>query len=199
MGVALVVFATVCYGLAVTLAAPMQQKYGSVNLMAKVLALATIWTAPYGLWQIGDAGWEVGPVLAVVVLGVVGGEGHLYPESVFAMFQGMFAIITVGLITGAIAERMRFSALMVFCMAWMVIVYFPVTHMMWGVGGWMNGLWNAKAAIRAIDFAGGIAERTFRRRKNGSGDSSAKDYCEDHQHDDEHRMLWRAIYVRQST
>ncbi len=72
MGVALVVFATVCYGLAVTLAAPMQQKYGSVNLMAKVLALATIWTAPYGLWQIGDASWEVGPVLAVVVLGVVG-------------------------------------------------------------------------------------------------------------------------------
>jgi Amt family ammonium transporter len=38
----------------------------------------------------------------------------------------------------------------------MIIVYFPVTHMMWGVGGWMNGLWNAKAAIRAIDFAGGI-------------------------------------------
>jgi drug/metabolite transporter (DMT)-like permease len=72
MGVALVVLATVCYGLAVTLAAPMQQKYGSVNLMAKVLALATIWTAPFGLWQIGDAGWEVGPVMAVVVLGVVG-------------------------------------------------------------------------------------------------------------------------------
>jgi drug/metabolite transporter (DMT)-like permease len=72
LGVGLVVFATICYGLAVTLAAPMQQKYGSVNLMAKVLALATIWTAPYGLWQIGDASWEAGPVLAVVVLGVVG-------------------------------------------------------------------------------------------------------------------------------
>lgn len=71
-GVALVVLATVCYGLAVTLAAPMQQRYGSVNLMAKVLALATLWTAPYGLWQIGDASWELGPVLAVVVLGVVG-------------------------------------------------------------------------------------------------------------------------------
>jgi drug/metabolite transporter (DMT)-like permease len=72
LGVGLVVFATVCYGLAVTLAAPMQQKYGSVNLMAKVLALATVWTAPYGLWQIGDASWEAGSVLAVVVLGVVG-------------------------------------------------------------------------------------------------------------------------------
>ena len=71
-GVALVVLATVCYGFAVTLAGPLQQRYGSVNLMAKVLALATIWTAPYGLWQIGDASWELGPVVAVAVLGVVG-------------------------------------------------------------------------------------------------------------------------------
>jgi drug/metabolite transporter (DMT)-like permease len=71
-GVALIVLATVCYGFAVTLAGPLQQRYGSVNLMAKVLALATIWTAPYGLWQIGDASWELGPVVAVVVLGVVG-------------------------------------------------------------------------------------------------------------------------------
>ena len=71
-GVVLVVLATVCYGFAVTLAGPMQQRYGSVNLMAKVLALATLWTAPYGLWQIDEASWEIGPVLAVVVLGVVG-------------------------------------------------------------------------------------------------------------------------------
>jgi drug/metabolite transporter (DMT)-like permease len=72
LGVALVVAATVCYGLAVTIAGPLQQRYGSVDLMARVLALATIWTAPYGLWQISDASWEVGPVLAVVVLGVLG-------------------------------------------------------------------------------------------------------------------------------
>ncbi len=71
-GVALVVLATVCYGFAVTLAAPMQQRYGSVDLMAKVLALATVWTAPYGLWQIGDASWEIRPIIAVTVLGVVG-------------------------------------------------------------------------------------------------------------------------------
>ena len=71
-GVALVIAATVCYGLAVTIAAPLQQRYGSVNLMAKVLALATIWTAPYGLGQMSDATWEAGPVVAVVVLGVVG-------------------------------------------------------------------------------------------------------------------------------
>ena len=71
-GVALVVLATVCYGFAVTLAGPMQQRYGSVDLMAKMLALATVWTAPYGLWQIGDARWELGPIVAVAVLGVVG-------------------------------------------------------------------------------------------------------------------------------
>ena len=82
--------------------------------------------------------------------------GPWVSHNVFAMYQMMFAIITPALIVGAIAERMRFSALLVFCMAWMIIVYFPVTHMMWGVGGWMNGLWNPKAAIRAIDFAGGI-------------------------------------------
>ncbi|HUS41332.1 MAG TPA: DMT family transporter [Ilumatobacteraceae bacterium] len=71
-GVALIVLATICYGFALNLAGPMQQRYGSVNLMAKVLALATIWTAPYGLWQVDDASWEIGPVLAVAVLGIVG-------------------------------------------------------------------------------------------------------------------------------
>ena len=71
-GVVLVIVATMCYGVAVNLAAPLQQRYGSVNLMAKTLALATIWTIPYGLWQIDDAEWELHPVLAVVVLGVVG-------------------------------------------------------------------------------------------------------------------------------
>jgi len=72
LGVALVVAATVCYGFALNLAPPLQQRYGSVNLMAKMLALATLWTAPYGLWQIGDAKWEPGPMAAVATLGVVG-------------------------------------------------------------------------------------------------------------------------------
>jgi len=50
----------------------MQQRYGSLNLMAKMLALAAIWTAPFGLWEIGEAQWRIGPLIAVVVLGVVG-------------------------------------------------------------------------------------------------------------------------------
>jgi Amt family ammonium transporter len=76
-------------------------------------------------------------------------------QNVFAMYQLMFAIITPGLIVGAIAERMKYSAIMLFILLWMFIVYFPLAHMVWGVDGLMNGVWNAKAGIKAIDFAGG--------------------------------------------
>jgi Amt family ammonium transporter len=76
-------------------------------------------------------------------------------QNVFAMYQMMFAIITPALIVGAIAERMKFSALILFMTAWMFLVYFPLAHMVWGVNGFMNGVWNAGAAIKAIDFAGG--------------------------------------------
>ena len=76
-------------------------------------------------------------------------------QNVFAMYQLMFAIITPALIVGAIAERMQFSALMLFMAGWMFLVYFPMAHAIWGITGDMNGVWNAKAAIKAIDFAGG--------------------------------------------
>lgn len=76
-------------------------------------------------------------------------------ESVFAMFQLMFAIITPALIVGAIAERMKYSAIMLFIALWMFVVYFPLAHMVWGADGYMNGVWNSAATIRSIDFAGG--------------------------------------------
>jgi Amt family ammonium transporter len=76
-------------------------------------------------------------------------------QNVFSMYQLMFAIITPALIVGAIAERMKYSAIMLFILLWMFIVYFPLAHMVWGVDGLMNGVWNAKASIKAIDFAGG--------------------------------------------
>src|SRR5262249_34526213 len=76
-------------------------------------------------------------------------------QNVFAMYQLMFAIITPALIVGAIAERMKYAAIMAFIAAWMFVVYFPLAHMVWGIDGLMNGVWNAKAAIKAIDFAGG--------------------------------------------
>ena len=76
-------------------------------------------------------------------------------ENVFSMYQLMFAIITPALIVGAIAERMKYSALMLFLGLWMVVVYFPLAHMVWGIDGFMNGVWNANATIKSIDFAGG--------------------------------------------
>ncbi|PAW86052.1 MAG: ammonia channel protein [Opitutia bacterium Tous-C2FEB] len=76
-------------------------------------------------------------------------------QNVFSMFQLMFAIITPALIVGAVAERMKFSALMAFMTAWMFLVYFPMAHAIWGISGDMNGVWNARASIKAIDFAGG--------------------------------------------
>src|SRR2546421_3851523 len=75
--------------------------------------------------------------------------------NVYSMYQLMFAIITPALIIGAIAERMKFSAILLFVTLWMFLVYFPLAHMVWGVDGLMNGVWNAKASIKAIDFAGG--------------------------------------------
>ena len=76
-------------------------------------------------------------------------------HNVFSMYQLMFAIITPALILGAIAERMKFSAVLLFVAIWMVVVYFPLAHMIWGINGAMNGVWNATASIKAIDFAGG--------------------------------------------
>jgi ammonium transporter, Amt family len=76
-------------------------------------------------------------------------------HNVFSMYQLMFAIITPALIIGAIAERMKFAAIMLFVVLWMFLVYFPLAHMVWGIDGFMNGVWNANAKIKAIDFAGG--------------------------------------------
>lgn len=72
LGVALVLAATVCYGFAINLAAPLQQKYGSVLVMRSMLWWATLWTLPYGLWGLRDSTFEAGPVVAAVVLGTVG-------------------------------------------------------------------------------------------------------------------------------
>jgi ammonium transporter, Amt family len=76
-------------------------------------------------------------------------------HNIFAMYQLMFAIITPALIIGAVAERMRFAAVLVFVAVWMFAVYFPIAHMVWGIDGWLNGAANSNAKITAIDFAGG--------------------------------------------
>ncbi len=70
------------------------------------------------------------------------------PHFAFMIFQAMFAIITVALITGAWAERLKFSSFLVFSVLWATLVYDPVCHWVWGDGGWLKGL-------GALDFAGG--------------------------------------------
>lgn len=70
------------------------------------------------------------------------------PHNMFMMFQMTFAVLTVAIISGGFAERMRFSAFIVFIIAWSLLAYAPVAHWVWGVGGWLREL-------GALDFAGG--------------------------------------------
>jgi Amt family ammonium transporter len=84
-----------------------------------------------------------------------GDYSYWVSQNVFAMYQLMFAIITPALIIGSVAERMKYSAVLVFVAIWMFAVYFPIAHMVWGIDGWMNGVWNSGAKITAMDFAGG--------------------------------------------
>mgnify|MGYP003584077843 CR=1 FL=1 len=85
----------------------------------------------------------------------VGAGYYWVSDYVWAMFQLTFAIITPALIFGATAERMKFSAVMLFTLLWMFVVYFPMAHMVWSGSGFMSGILNADAGIKAIDFAGG--------------------------------------------
>lgn len=84
----------------------------------------------------------------VGLTGKVGGYASTIPDLGFAMFQMMFAIITPALITGAVAGRMKFKALFLFIIFWSTIVYYPMAHMVWGIGGFL-------AKIGSVDFAGG--------------------------------------------
>ncbi len=71
------------------------------------------------------------------------------PHLAFMVFQAMFAVIAVALITGAVVERMKFSAILIFSALWLTFVYAPVAHWVWGDGGWL-------ANLGALDFAGGM-------------------------------------------
>ncbi len=71
------------------------------------------------------------------------------PHQAFMIFQMMFAVITPALITGAFAERFKFSTYLVFVLLWSTLVYAPLAHWVWGVGGWIHNL-------GGLDFAGGL-------------------------------------------
>lgn len=135
-----------------------------LSVMAQCLGIAGLvtilwWVCGYSL-VFGEGGSPFfGSLKHMFLKDVTGAPDTNYcywiSESVFSMYQLMFAIITPALIIGAIAERMKFSAVLMFVALWMFAVYFPLAHMVWGVDGLMNGVWNGSAKIRAIDFAGG--------------------------------------------
>src|SRR6267154_2799457 len=95
------------------------------------------------------------PGLALFYGGLVRRKNVLSVMAQCFFITGMVTIITPALIIGAIAERMKFSAICLFMTLWMFIVYFPQAHMIWGIDGFMNGVFNKDAGIHAIDFAGG--------------------------------------------
>ena len=105
----------------------------------------------YSLSFSGDLGGVIGNLKWFAFNGV-GAEAGPYSDNIpnmgFALFQMMFAIITPSLITGAVAGRMKFKALVLFIILWSLIVYYPMAHMVWGEGGFL-------AEIGSVDFAGG--------------------------------------------
>jgi Amt family ammonium transporter len=92
-----------------------------------------------------------------VLLSGVGSEPSEYaptiPHQTFMVFQLMFAIITPALISGAFAERMKFSAMLLFTALWLLVVYLPAAHMVWGKGGFLNAFLGGR--LPNFDFAGG--------------------------------------------
>ena len=113
--------------------------------------VSLLWVIYLYSWTFGDGGSTnalIGNLdnLFLSSLAVSNMSGDI-PETVFAMFQLTFAIITPALIVGGFAERMKFSAMLIFSMIWMTFVYAPICHMVWG-GGWLGEL-------GLMDFAGG--------------------------------------------
>src|SRR6266581_7959845 len=149
---ALVLLMTV--GLACFYSGLVRSKNSLNTMMMSIVAMGAIgvqWVLlGYSLAFAPGSGWLGG--LAWVAFRGVGLEpdaayAATIPHQAHAMFQGMFAIITPALISGAIVERMRFRAYALFIFLWATFVYDPLAHWVWGQGGWL-------AAKGALDFAG---------------------------------------------
>lgn len=123
----------------------------TIMLSFTVLALISLqWVLwGYSLAFGSDIGGFIGSLefAGLNGVGMEAMEGLTIPELTFMMFQGMFAIITVALISGGLVERIKFSSFLVFSVIWATLVYDPVAHWVWG-GGWLSNL-------GALDFAGG--------------------------------------------
>jgi Amt family ammonium transporter len=130
---------------------------GTMMQSFAMMALVTILWALFGYsLAFGHGSAFVGGFEHVLLQGVTLTPNTDYaatiPEQTFMVYQLMFAIITPALICGAFAERMKFSAMAIFLSLWLVVVYCPMAHMVWGVGGLLNAL---GTHIPSLDFAGG--------------------------------------------
>jgi Amt family ammonium transporter len=158
---ALVIFMTLP-GLALFYGGLVRRK-NVLSVLAQCMGIAGLvtilwWAVGYSLaFSGGNAffGDFANKFLNGVEAGNTGAGYHWISDIMWAMFQLSFAIITPALIVGAIAERMKFSAVLLFVGIWMFAVYFPFAHMVWSGNGFMSGPLNPNAAIKAIDFAGG--------------------------------------------
>jgi Amt family ammonium transporter len=120
--------------------------------LAAVAIISILWVAfGYSLAFVGDGPW-IGSLdrwfLAGLEMDSVNPLAKTIPEALFMLYQMTFAIITVALVAGAVADRMRFSAYILFCIGWFMFVYVPLAHWVWG-GGFLG-------ASGVIDFAGGL-------------------------------------------
>ena len=128
----------------------------SLVLMAVVSALWMVFG--YSL-AFGEGNAFLGSPSQYFMLKGVGGTPNAdyaatIPHTSFMLFQMMFAIITPALISGAVAERVKFSAHLLFTVLWVTLVYFPLCHMAWGKGGLFN--WALGGKLPVLDFAGGM-------------------------------------------
>ena len=144
-------------GLAFFYGGLVRRKNATATIMHSLMCMGlvgVVWVLwGYSLAFSGDFnGWGIiGDLQWFGLAGVSADETGPYADNIshqtFMVFQGMFAIITPALITGGFAERMKFSAFVIFTVVWVTVVYAPVTHWVWG-GGWLGNL-------GALDFAGG--------------------------------------------
>jgi Amt family ammonium transporter len=123
-----------------------------------MMAVVTLLWAVCGYSLVFAEGSPVIGGLRYLFLQGVGGDPNLVyaptiPHQTFMVYQLMFAIITPALITGAFAERVHFNAMVAFSTLWMFLVYFPVAHMVWGQGGFLNAFQGGTVPV--LDFAGG--------------------------------------------
>jgi Amt family ammonium transporter len=126
-----------------------------MHCVAVACLVSVLWYAgAYSLSFVGGNAW-IGDLSQVFLIGVARNAVHpgtTIPDTVYIMYQMTFAIITPGLIIGAYVERIKFGAVLLFSGLWLLVVYVPVAHWVWG-GGWL-------AAMGVKDFAGGIVVHT---------------------------------------